>query len=92
MQIAEFWEAVELGCRQHNGSVTSAHRTTTRNKTVGGAADSAHVYSLAADIVLDDWAGKDRAIAYFERQGLRVLDEVATKNHLHVDDRMLVAK
>jgi uncharacterized protein YcbK (DUF882 family) len=92
MRVAEFWEIVELGCRQHSASVTSGHRTRRRNAHLGGADDSAHVYSLAADIVLDDWAGKDRAITYFERQGLRVLDEVATKNHLHLDDRMMTAK
>jgi hypothetical protein len=54
---------------------------------VGGAKNSQHLGWRAVDIVLDDWSPKEVVVDLLRERGLFVLDEVATKNHLHVDDR-----
>lgn len=87
MTIGEFWREISYLCKLHGGSVTSGHRTIDRNRQVGGAADSQHLGYKAADIVLDDWTHKDDLILNAKLAGLWVLDEVVTKNHVHVDER-----
>lgn len=87
MTIGAFWREIAYLTGKFEGSVTSGHRTLQRNRAVGGAADSQHLGYRAADIVLDNWMEKDALIAEAKKAGLAVFDEVATKNHVHIDDR-----
>jgi uncharacterized protein YcbK (DUF882 family) len=85
MTRERFWDLVCSLCDEFDGSVTSGYRSTRRNSNVGGAANSRHLRGFAADIVLDDWAKLERFKNTAQSLGLRVLDEVKTRNHLHVD-------
>jgi len=87
MTIENFQREIKFILGKFNGSETSGHRTLDHNRHVGGAKDSQHLGWKAVDIVLDDWKDKDDAIFAAKVAGLFVLDEVATKNHLHLDDR-----
>lgn len=82
-----FYQAIISICEQYGGSISSMHRTVAHNRRVGGAPNSQHLGYRAADIVLDDWQRKNECITELRQMGLWVLDEVASKNHLHVDDR-----
>lgn len=87
MTRADFTFTIQLFCQLFDASISSTHRTTEHNRRVGGAANSQHLGWKAADVVLDDWGRKHEAIGWLEKVGFFVLDEVASANHLHVDDR-----
>lgn len=87
MSDIEFYGTVRGLCTLHRGSISSYHRTVDHNRAVGGATDSQHLGWKAADIVLDDLAEKDKFIENAKIMGLFALDETATKNHVHLDDR-----
>lgn len=87
MTLEDFWQTINRACDTFHASVTSGHRSKARNARVGGAANSQHLGYKAVDIVLDDWNEKNPCIDMLAAHGLYVLDEVATKNHLHIDDR-----
>lgn len=83
----QFIQIVNDVCRNFGGSVSSMHRTRKHNTAVKGANNSQHLGYKAADLILDNWDYKDKVIRFFQERELWVLDEVATKNHIHVDDR-----
>jgi uncharacterized protein YcbK (DUF882 family) len=85
MTRERFWNLVNSLCDQYDASVTSGTRSERRNKNVGGAANSRHLKGFAADVVLDDWEKKQSFIRTAQNLGLRVLDEVKTRHHLHLD-------
>lgn len=87
MYTTTFHMMIDTFCNAYDASVTSGHRTMARNLLVGGATNSQHLRYKAVDVVLDDWSRKDAAIDWLQRIGLFIIDEVATKNHLHIDDR-----
>lgn len=87
MNTSEFHSVIDRACRRFAGSVTSGHRTAKHNSIVVGAPNSQHLGFRAVDIVLDDWRNKEMFILWLRERGLFVLDEVDTKNHVHVDDR-----
>jgi uncharacterized protein YcbK (DUF882 family) len=87
MTTLEFNTVIGTLCRMYDGSITSTHRTIDHNRVVGGAPDSQHLEWKAVDVVLDNWRVKDTVILYAKQLGLFVLDETASKNHLHIDDR-----
>lgn len=57
-------------CLQFGGSVISGMRSLQRNKSVGGHAESRHLWDEAADIVLDDWALAPALAKEAKRRGL----------------------
>lgn len=63
-------------------SVTSWGRTATRNRTVGGGADSNHLGWLAVDVVADDRTLLPRARTFARRLGLEVIPE---GDHWHIE-------
>lgn len=85
MKREHFWNLVCSLCDEFDGSVTSGYRTSRRNYNVGGAANSRHLKGFAADVVLDDWTKKAAFVKTAQGLGLRVLDEVTKRNHLHLD-------
>jgi len=87
MTLFTFAQTMTRFCRTYHASITSWHRTPSHNAKVGGAPKSQHLDFKAVDIVLDDWTTADLAIGWLLRQGLFVLDERETANHIHVDDR-----
>lgn len=87
MQPSDFYTTIITFCRVYDGSISSMHRTAKHNDKVGGAPNSQHLGFKAADLVCDSWANKDKIIAELRKVGFFVLDEVASKNHLHIDDR-----
>lgn len=64
-------------------SVTSWIRSPERNATVGGVADSRHLYGLAVDVVLDRGADRPAFEAAAKTLGLQVIFE---EDHLHVQE------
>lgn len=87
MTVEEFNLHVRIACSRFTASITSGHRTLARNVQVGGAPNSQHLGFKAADLVMDDWNQKKECITFLTNCGLRVIDEVQTKNHLHIDDK-----
>jgi uncharacterized protein YcbK (DUF882 family) len=87
MTIGAFWREINELAAKFDGSVTSGHRTAAHNAAVGGAESSQHRGFRAVDIVLDDWGKKDALLKAAAAAGFWVLDETATKNHVHLDDR-----
>lgn len=67
-----------------SGVLVNWYRDAAHNQRVGGELDSQHRYGTAVDIQLDDWSHKTAAIVALKQRGFFVVDEVATKNHLHV--------
>jgi uncharacterized protein YcbK (DUF882 family) len=80
-----FWDLINSLCDEFDGSVTSGKRSLHRNHAVGGAKNSRHLNGFAADVVLDDWGKKERFTNTAQELGLRVIDEIAKRHHLHVD-------
>jgi len=87
MIIDNFNTVIRIFCKDFQASISSGHRSVLHNRQVGGAADSQHLGWRAVDLVLDNWGQKDEAIEWLRRVGFFVIDEVTSKNHLHVDDR-----
>jgi uncharacterized protein YcbK (DUF882 family) len=85
MTRTRFWDLVDSLCLEFDGSVTSGRRSTERNRKIGGAINSRHVLGYAADVVLDDWTKQEAFTKRAQSLGLRVIDEVKKKYHLHVD-------
>jgi uncharacterized protein YcbK (DUF882 family) len=85
MKRDRFWDLVNTLCDEFSGSVTSGYRSARRNHQVGGALNSRHLKGFAADVVLDDWSKKVSLMKTAKELGLRVIDEVAKRNHLHID-------
>jgi uncharacterized protein YcbK (DUF882 family) len=85
MKRERFWDLVCSLCDEFDGSITSGLRSERRNANVGGAKNSRHLRGFAADVVLDDWSKKAQFTKTARELGLRVIDEVATRHHLHVD-------
>jgi Peptidase M15 len=54
MMPRDFAVAIIAYCDATNGSVTSWGRSERHNHAVGGAADSAHRWWLAADVIYDE--------------------------------------
>ncbi len=69
-------------------SISSAYRTATYNKKVGGVSGSQHLYGLAADITIQDNARLLEAAQYAEKIGFKGvgLDDKYEK-FLHLDTR-----
>lgn len=69
-------------------SISSAYRTATYNKKVGGVSGSQHLYGLAADITIQDNARLLEAAQYAEKIGFTGvgLDDKYEK-YIHVDTR-----
>lgn len=84
MTIGEFWGHVTTLVVVFDGRVTSGPRSARQNKAVGGVDTSLHMFGLAADVVLTSWQDKDTFSLAAARLGIRVIDEVEKKNHLHL--------
>lgn len=69
-------------------NISSAYRTDTYNKKVGGVANSQHLYGLAADITISDNSRLLEAAQYAEKIGFKGvgLDDKYQK-FLHLDTR-----
>ncbi len=69
-------------------SISSAYRTATYNKKVGGVSGSQHLYGLAADITIEDNSRLLEAAQYAEKIGFKGvgLDDKYEK-FLHLDTR-----
>ncbi len=69
-------------------SISSAYRTASHNKKVGGVSNSQHLYGLAADITIQDNSRLLEAAQYAEKIGFKGvgLDDKYQK-FLHVDTR-----
>lgn len=87
MTIGEFWTHVTTLCIVYDGRVTSGPRSRDWNRLVGGADRSQHLVGLGADVVLA--AGGEIGAFTFqaERLGIRVIDEMAEKKHLHLQPK-----
>ncbi len=81
-----FIEHVNELLEEHPASITRLISTTARNKSVGGALNSGHLYGKAVDLVFDS-PEEFRAAARFAYQlGFQGIEADLTNNHLHVDD------
>lgn len=87
MTIGEFWGHVTTLVVVFDGRVTSGPRSAQQNKAVGGVDNSYHLFGLAADVILASWGDKDAFSLGAARLGLRVIDEIETKNHLHLQPK-----
>lgn len=87
MTIGEFWGHVTTLTVVFDARVTSGPRSARQNKAVGGVDNSYHVFGLAADVVLSSWDDKDAFTLAAARLGLRVIDEIEKKNHLHLQSK-----
>ncbi len=69
-------------------NISSAYRTASYNKKVGGVANSQHLYGLAADVTLSDNSKLSEAAQYAEKIGFKGvgLDDKYQK-FLHLDTR-----
>lgn len=69
-------------------SISSAYRTASHNKKVGGVSNSQHLYGLAADVTISDNSRLLEAAQYAEKIGFRGvgLDDKYQK-FLHLDTR-----
>lgn len=87
MTIGEFWSNVTTLCHVFNGRVTSGPRSVGQNRAVGGVVDSYHLSGRGADVVLHDWADIDAFKGVADRLGIKVIDEIEKKNHLHLQPK-----
>lgn len=87
MTIGEFWGDVTTLVIVFDGRVTSGPRSSRQNEAVGGVAGSYHLFGLAADVILASWGDKDDFSLAAARLGIRVIDEVEKKNHLHLQPK-----
>ena len=87
MLTDQFNFMIAIMCHAFSASVSSTHRTIDHNRAVGGASDSQHLDWTAADLVLDNNADAPAMVAELKDLGLFAIDETATKNHVHIDDR-----
>lgn len=85
--LGEFWGNVQTLVQVFNGRCTSGPRSAAQNRAVGGVEGSYHLLGLAADIVLADWQDKTAFTAAADRLGIRVIDEVEKKQHLHLQPK-----
>lgn len=83
-QARDFSYKIALLSKHHPLSVTSWIRTRRRNTAVGGAANSAHLYGLAVDVVLDEPLHNDRLMADAQKLGLVAIDE---GDHVHLHEK-----
>lgn len=68
--------------------ISSAYRTATHNKKVGGVANSQHLYGLAADITIKDNSRLTEAARYAEKIGFTGIGlDDKYQNFLHLDTR-----
>ena len=68
--------------------ISSAYRTATYNKKVGGVANSQHLYGLAADITIQDDSRLTEAARYAEKIGFTGIGlDDKYQNFLHLDTR-----
>lgn len=67
---AEFHQIKKDLCFRFGGSITSGLRSPERNKKVGGADESRHIWDEAADIVLDNWGLARKFAKEAKRRGL----------------------
>jgi hypothetical protein len=58
-----------------------------QNRAVGGVPGSFHLTALAADVILRDWIDILAFTQAANRLGIRVIDEVKEKNHLHLQPK-----
>lgn len=87
MTLGQFWVHVTTLVLVFDGRVTSGPRSTQHNAAVGGAEHSYHLIGLAADVVLAHWDDKDAFTQAAGRLGIRVIDEIEKKNHLHLQPK-----
>lgn len=84
MTIGEFWGHVTTLVVVFNGRVTSGPRSWSQNRAAGGVVNSYHVFGLAADVILGSREDKEAFSLAAARLGIRVIDEMKEKNHLHL--------
>lgn len=82
MDIGTFCTIVFAVCKIYGGSVTSWVRSEAHNKTVGGTANSKHLFGLALDIVLDKAENQTPCIEALRACKLRAFWD---KTHIHVE-------
>lgn len=69
-------------------SISSAYRTVSHNRKVGGVANSQHLYGLAADITIEDNSRLLEAARYAEKIGFTGIGlDDKYQNFIHVDTR-----
>lgn len=87
MTIGQFWGHVTTLCHVFDGRVTGGPRSARWNADLGGVASSYHLSGLGADVVLRDWAHLRAFSEAATRLGIRVIDEVEKKKHLHLQPK-----
>lgn len=84
-RLIETLEALRAGAGGQPILVNSGRRCAAHNRAVGGAANSAHVRGLAADLRVPDSARRYALVAAAIRLGLRRLGVGPTVLHVDVD-------
>ena len=69
-----------IACSEERGKRTLEHNT-----NVGGAADSAHVYGLAIDLILDSAVSVETALFRAKQLGFSGIEWDVRNRHLHLD-------
>ena len=85
MTLSEFAVAVQSGCAELGGSITSWGRTSRHNQQVGGSATSRHLAWLAVDIVYDEPHEAAQRREVWEGLGLHFYPE-GDHDHVSVPD------
>jgi hypothetical protein len=70
-----FWAAADSHV---TGTISSRYRCPFLNWEVGGDGNSYHMYGCAADVV-------NQSYESLKGKFIHVLDEIKTKNHVHID-------
>jgi len=85
MSPSEFQDRLIVFALVTGASTTSTGRTKQHNQIVGGVEHSAHRAWVAADVVYDSDAGRDGALEWARRLGLRLIRE-GDHDHLQPAD------
>lgn len=83
MSISEFCQKIVILATEFRISCVSWGRTPKRNKEKGGMDTSFHLAWLAVDLIPDDPADTPKIITRGQRLGLKMIDEMKKKGHIH---------
>lgn len=82
------WGVFDLVCSRWEAKITSGYRCRQRNKVVGGADYSPHLWGVAMDFMLQDVSRNEEVVNYLKGLGVVRVGHLKYKgktNHIHID-------